>query len=240
MTVENVLILGSAPNAILIKNWSLKQFSSLVVINNAWKIRSEWTHNIFPTDFPEERRPIPTSDQYLISADNYVPVQNSYGGFVYAGGTMAITAAYWALATFKPRNLFFLGCDMVYGHGKTHFYGLGKADPLRKDISLRSLEAKSARFECFASLAGCSVFNLSQEKESRLIYRRKNFSNINNELTDIPRYINKKNFDLALKRETKLNYFVPDGKYWKHEEKFQTKEIDSLDKIWLSCLIEKN
>ncbi|MDG2474609.1 MAG: hypothetical protein P8M50_04935 [Paracoccaceae bacterium] len=238
MKVKNILILGSAPNAVIAKDWSLAPFSSLIVINNAWKIRPDWTHNIFPTDFPNEKRPKPSSTQCLVSADKYVSVQNSYGGFVYAGGTMAITAAYWALATFKPNNLFFLGCDMVYGSGKTHFYGFGTADPLRKDISLRSLEAKTSRFECFAGLVGCNVYNLSKEKESRLVYRRKDFSSITTETTETPRNIDKKQFNLALRLETKLNYFVPDGKYWKHENKFKMEEIDRLDKIWLKCLVK--
>ena len=236
LAVENILILGSAPDAPIIKDWSLEPFSSLIVINNAWKIRSDWTHNIFPTDFPLEKRPKPTDQQFLISADKYVAIQNSYGGFVYAGGTMAITAAYWALATFKPTNIFFLGCDMVYGKGKTHFYGVGAADPLRKDISLRSLEAKSARFECFANLIGSNVYNLSEEKESRLVYRRKNISSLNTASTDRPRKINKGKMEQTLKFEKKLNYFIADGKYWKHEDTFDTEEIDKLDRLWLQCL----
>ena len=47
MGSDNVLILGSAPNAILAGNWSMDPFSAIVAINNAWKIRSDWTHNIF-------------------------------------------------------------------------------------------------------------------------------------------------------------------------------------------------
>lgn len=238
MKLNNVLILGSAPDAIIAKKWSINQFNALIVINNAWRIRTDWTHNIFPTDFPIEKRPIPNSHQCLISAEEYVSVQNSYGGFVYAGGTMAITAAYWALGTFKPKNLFFLGCDMVYGSGKTHFYGLGTADPLRKDISLRSLEAKTTRFECFASLAGCSVFNLSGEKESRLVYRREKFSSVGSGFTIKPRLVNKKKFNEAQRIESNLGYFIPDGRYWRHEQKFEYKQVDKLDKLWLKCLVK--
>lgn len=236
MKDENILILGSAPDAILSRDWSLDQFSSIVAINNAWKIHSNWTHNIFPSDFPIKNQPKPNLDQYLVSANEYVPAQNSFGGFVYAGGTMAITAAYWALAVLKPKNLFFLGCDMIYGSGKTHFYGTGTPDPLRKDISLRSLEAKSARFECFASSMGSKVFNLSEEKKSRLIFRRKHITELSTAVNDIPREINSKKFNQALTKENKLNYFIPDGKYWKHEYKFDTLQIDELDKIWLTCL----
>lgn len=236
--MSNILILGSAPNAIVARDWPIEKFQYIIAINNAWKIRSDWTHNIFPTDFPLENRPNNKLHQYIISAKDYVPAQNLYGGFVYAGGTMALTAAYWTLAILKPKNLFFLGCDMVYGSGKTHFYGMGTADPLRKDISLRSLEAKSARFECFASLEGCTVHNLSEEKESRLIYKRKKFKDLGNVLTDVPRKINMERFDQALKIEADLNYLILDGKYWKHEHKFDTYQIDQLDKLWLTCLLK--
>ncbi len=236
MKLNNVLILGSAPNAVLAKTWPKQSFSSLVTINNAWQIRSDWTYNIFPSDFPKKKRPKPNISQYLVTANEYVSIQNAYGGFVYAGGTMAITAAYWALSTLKPKNLFFLGCDMVYGTGKTHFYGVGTPDPLREDISLRSLEAKTCRFECFASLVGCGVFNLSTEENSRLVYRRKEFSSLSAFSNVKPRSINKENFNQALQLEKKLNYFIPDGKYWKHEHKFKKTEIDNLDSIWLKCL----
>ena len=238
MKINNVLVLGSAPNAILAKTWSKDQFNSIVTINNAWKIRADWTHNIFPSDFPVHKRPKPTTKQQLISANDYVSIQNNYGGFVYAGGTMAITAAYWALAILKPSNLYFLGCDMVYGSGKTHFYGNGTADPLRKDISLRSLEAKSSRFECFASIAKCNIFNLSEEKDSRLVYRRKKFASLDPNYYDQPRKIDEKRFAKAIALENKLNYFIADGRYWKHETKFNPDQIDRLDKIWLECIIK--
>ena len=126
--------------------------------------------------------------------------------------------------------------SMVYGEGKTHFYGIGVADPLRKDISLRSLEAKTARFECFASLVGSNVYNLSKEKESRLVYRRKNISSLSTVYTDRPRKIKTGKMQQALKFEKKLNYFIADGKYWKHEDTFDKEEIDNLDKLWLQCL----
>ena len=48
-----------------------------------------------------------------MTATDYVPVQNDFGGFVYAGGTMTFTAGYWALGALKPSVLAFLGCDMV-------------------------------------------------------------------------------------------------------------------------------
>ena len=126
-------------------------FDSIVAINNSWKINTHWDHTIFPTDYPKNKRPKGNESQTLHTADEYVEIQNLYGGFLYAGGTMAFTAAYWALNYLKPDIIAFLGCDMIYDGNQTHFYGKGTADPLREDPSLRSIEAKANRFEYFAS-----------------------------------------------------------------------------------------
>ena len=106
---KNVLIIGSAPDAILAKEWSNPPFDHIIAINNAWRVRADWSNCIFPEDFPSQKRPIIKENQKLNSAEDYVPAQNYFGGFVYAGGTMAFTAAYWALDVFKPKNIVFLG-----------------------------------------------------------------------------------------------------------------------------------
>ncbi len=236
MSTKNVLILGSAADATDSKKWETNIFDSIVAINNAWKIREDWTFNIFPTDFPIESRPKPNLGQQLITASEYVTAQNLFGGFVYGGGTMAFTAAYWALAYLKPTNIFFFGCDMIYSKGKTHFYGKGKADPLRKDITLRSLEAKSARFECHAYLRGCQVFNLSKQNESRLVYRRRELKQISLDQKQNNRVFFQKKISSALLKERELNYYISDGKYWKQTHLFDEKEIDVLDSLWLNSI----
>ena len=237
--MRKVLIIGSAPDALQAQSWDSGIFSDIIVINNAWKIRDDWTFCIFPTDFPSEKRPKPKKNQNLISAENYVKIQNKFGGFVYAGGTMAFTAGYWALGKLRPDIMFFLGCDMIYEGKKTHFYGEGKPDPLRKDISLRSLIAKSARLESICFLNSCKVFNLSSQKKSNLIFERR-------KIEDVSRIkkIDKLNLKVGkikkvLKLEKKHNYFIEDGKYWKHEEKFSTSNIDEIDKLWISVIKNK-
>ena len=117
----NILIIGSAPSAIIANSWDLGIFDKIVAINNAWKISPSWTNSIFPEDFPMENRPVPNSNQTVHSASEYVHAQNKFGGFVYAGGTMAFTAAYWSLHTFAPSTISYLGCDMIYLGSKTHF-----------------------------------------------------------------------------------------------------------------------
>ena len=134
---EIVLILGSAPSAVEGKHWPKACFSSIVAINNAWRIRRDWDYLIVPDDFPKAHLPEHCDpEQKIVLSSDYVPANNAYGGVVYAGGTMAFSVGYWALATLRPRVLAFWGCDMVYPRqGPTHFYGAGTADPLRKDVT---------------------------------------------------------------------------------------------------------
>jgi len=167
-----VLILGSGPNVVKSRDWQRTHFDKIVSINNAWAVRSDWDYLIHPDDFPIARHPTDiTPSQKIIRSADYVPVQNQFGGFVYAGGTMAFTAAYWALGALRPKVIAMMGCDMVYPTGASHFYGVGEADPLRDDVTLRSLAAKSARLSILAARAGCAMVNLSED-ESRLTFQR--------------------------------------------------------------------
>ena len=226
----HVLIIGSAPDALEAQNLKREYSGAIVAINNAWKIRNDWNFCIFPDDFPENRRPTKNKNQTLISSEQYVPIQNEYGGFVYSGGTMSFTAGYWALGHLKPKTIAYIGCDMIYDGKETHFYGKGKPDPLRKDPTLKNLKAKSARLEAIAASQSCSIFNLSKKPNSNLIFRRGSIENITKE--GAPRMVNKNLFNRALQREKQLGYFVEDGKYWKHLEKFDQEKINALDQLW--------
>ncbi|SFS00169.1 hypothetical protein [Yoonia litorea] len=229
MTV--VLILGSGPNVIDARDWDRAPFDRIVAINNAWRVRSDWDDLIHPDDFPEDRWPENLENgQRIIRAAEYVPHQNTFGGFVYAGGTMAFTASYWALAALKPKTIAVMGCDMVYSNAaKTHFYGKGTADPLREDVTLRSLEAKSARLMALAAREGCAMVNLSQD-DSRLVFPRATPDTVA-EVAPAP--VDHTLMEAALQREAQLGYYVPSGKYWKEEARFATDVIDELDRLWL-------
>ncbi|NOD93127.1 hypothetical protein GS636_10050 [Ruegeria sp. HKCCD4884] len=226
-----VLILGSAPSALEAQAWSRKPFTHVVAINNAWRIRKDWDFLIHPEDFPIDRRPTdigPT--QRIVTAKDYVPRQNEYGGFVYAGGTMAFTAGYWALSALNPAVMAFFGCDMVYsGSGQTHFYGTGAADPLRDDVTLRSLEAKSARLGLFAAAQGCRTVRLSSGP-SRLVFPSTGLSN----LSALP-LVETIGMRAAQQAEQDLGYSVESGRYWEVEHKFDTAKIDALDRMWLQA-----
>ncbi len=229
-----VVILGSGPNATEAQSWSRDMFDHLVVLNNAWRIRPDWSHFIHPEDFPEERHPPSKSTtQAEVTYQDYVPQNNAFGGVLFAGGTMAFTAAYWALGAFKPKVLAFIGCDMVYPTvGHTHFYGTGAADPLREDVSLQSLEAKAARLALIAAAQECTCVNLSR-LESVLPYERFHIA----QLRDLPAPVVQPVFlvNKIHRSEAALGYEAPSGRYWEILDQIDPDKIAQIDQMWLQA-----
>lgn len=228
--MTTVLLLGSGPDVMRCQDWPRAPFDRIVAINNAWRVRPDWDDLVMPEDFPADRRPETRSQgQRFIEADAFVPAQNAYGGFVYAGGTMAFTAAYWALHALQPDVIAVLGCDMVYPRtGPTHFYGTGTADPLRDDLTLRRLEAKSARLMVLAARQGCAMVNLSRS-ESRQVFPRA-------EPEALPASAlapDAAATEAVLRREAELGYMVPSGRYWQEMHRFDPDALAELDDGWL-------
>lgn len=225
-------MLGSAPMVSQAAAWARAPFDRIVAINNAWRVRTDWDYSVFPWDFAADRQPMAGPGQQLVTEANFVPAQNAMGGFVYAGATMAFTAGYWALHALKPAVLAVYGCDMQYPKGgPTHFYGTGTPDPLRADITLRCLEAKSARLMVMAAMRGCAVVNLSTGP-SRLIFPRANRRTVSQArpvawCADLAAE--------ALALEAELGYLVPSGRYWEEADRFDPAEIDRLDRLWLQA-----
>ena len=54
---KKILIIGSAPDSVNATKWKNISFDNIVAINNAWKVRKDWTNCIYPEDFPEHKRP---------------------------------------------------------------------------------------------------------------------------------------------------------------------------------------
>ena len=237
-----VLIVGRGPDAVRCREWPRTAFSSIVVINNAWRVRSDWDYLIYPDDFPDERLP---SDQgpraaSIIKSDAFVPAQNAFGGFVYAGGTMAFTAGYWVL----PDVIAFLGCDMIYpNNAPTHFYGVGTADPLRDDLTLGDLEAKSGRLFAKALRYGTVCLNLSNLPESRLAIPRVTLRFIER-LTSVRikalkamlEGVDPISIETADAPEAELGYFVEHGRYWEHASDFDEAALEKIDQRWRSSV----
>ncbi len=225
------LIVGSAPDAIEAEDWEKTFFTNIIAINNAWKLNICWNYLIHPEDFPIESRPSTVGHkQKIVQAADYLPELNKFGGCLYQGATMAFTAAYWALGALKPDVLLFKACDMIYSRtGRTHFYGQGAADPLRNDITLESLTAKSYRLSYFAAQQSCSCYNLSTLPHSELTFPRLSLSELNKIQ---PFYPKSPNAAAALEAEKKLGYYVPSGRYWDELEKFLPQELKKIDDLW--------
>nr|WP_239025567.1 hypothetical protein [Roseibacterium persicicum] len=228
-----VLILGSGPAAVAVRGWGRAALTHIVAINNAWRLRPDWDVSIHPEDFPVEHRPpVLAPGQRRVEAAEYVPIQNAHGGFVYAGGTMAFTAGYWALGALRPRVIAYFGCDMVYAAtGRTHFYGTGTADPLRPDVTLQSLEAKAARLQLIAARQGCAVVNLSAGP-SRLVFPRAGLEEVTTALPITP---DTATMQAAEAREAALGYMVPSGRYWDEADRFDAAALRDLDALWLAA-----
>jgi len=245
--LQIVLILGSAPDAVRVKYLDLSPITALVAINNAWNLRLDWDYLIHPEDFPIERHPQTKEvNQAIVTAEQYVDIQNQYGGFVYAGGTMAFTAAYWALGALRPDVMLFLGCDMVYEDDgeASHFYGQGNADPLRDDVTLQSLEAKASRLNYFAAQQNCLCLNLSEKPSSRLVFPRVDAVSlaklkkctIQAQLKEMtaPHLVIGAHDCLAKERE--VNYYFGSGRYWEHLNEIDGSELKAIDAKWMAWM----
>lgn len=227
-----VLMLGSAPMAAEAALWPRAPFDLVLAINNAWRIRPDWDVAIHPYDFPVERQAVAGPGQRIVTEAEFVPAQNAYGGFVYAGATMAFTAGYWALAALKPSVIAVYGCDMHYPQsGPTHFYGKGTPDPLRQDVTLRNLEAKAARLMLLAARQGCAMVNLSTGP-SRLVFPRVRGAGV---AQAVPFAGAAARVEAALRREAELGYVVDSGRYWEEAARFDVTELDRLDAMWLEA-----
>lgn len=230
--MTRVLMLGSAPYVTEARDWPRAPFDKIVAINNAWRVRPDWDMMVHPYDFPPDRVPPTGPGQRIVTQEDFVPAQNEFGGFVYAGGTMAFTTAYWILSALRPRVLAVYGCDMAYpAKGPTHFYGTGTPDPLRADITLRLLEAKSARLLILAAMQGCAAVNLSAGP-SRLVFPRLGRDGVAGAL---PAPFDQALAARALETEARLGYLVASGRYWEEAARFDLAEIDALDALWLAA-----
>jgi len=231
--MDVVTILGSGPNVIRAQAWPRAHMGHVLAINNAWRVRPDWDSLIHPEDFPVDRRPdhvLPA--QSIVTAQDYIPANNAYGGVVYAGGTMAFTAAYWALWRHRPRVLAVLGCDMVYPVAvNTHFYGTGTADPLRPDMTLQNLEAKAARILLLAARQGCAVVNLSEE-QSRLVFPRARIGALD-QLR--PLRVHEQAVRAALRAEQALGARVPSGRYWREGGDIDPAGLARIDGLWMDA-----
>jgi hypothetical protein len=243
---KTVLVIGSAPEAIEARTYDARRVDHIVAINNAWRVRPDWTHLVHPEDFPADRRPAADLGQRIVTYRDYVPSNNRFGGIVYAGGTMAFSTAYWILDALAPDIMAFCGCDMVYDRAgaQSHFYGNGEADPLRRDPTLQSLEAKANRLAVLAAEEDCLCVNLSGLPRSRLTFPRMAPAMLAGDLAEFYRSglielrdrIAPSARERASALEKERNIVVPGGDYWNAAEKLDAGALASIDALWLEAL----
>ena len=229
-----VLIIGSAPDATKARELDLTFFDTVIVINNAWKVISNWNELIFPYDFPDDKKPkLIAKKQRFVTEKEFVPAQERLGGFVYAGATMTFTAGYWALVEHKPSLMCFLGCNMVYpSDTQTHFYGSGRKDPLRDDISLTSLKACSRRLLAIAKMRNCDLISLSSGF-TNLDIPQLDFSQLDNFHTSI--VVDDQRVVDAFLLEESFGYFFRGKKYWEFLDQIDKSHLIELDRVWVDA-----
>jgi hypothetical protein len=231
------LIVGSAPSAADICQLNLGLVRT-VAMNNAWRVKKDFDYLIFPSDFPDQRRAPPSYKARRVTVPGYMSGINAGGGLIFCGATMAFAAGYWAAHSLRTRVVGFYAADMIYPSQESHFYGKGTADPLRKDVSLRSLEAKGVRLFSYGLSRGVVFVNCSRQSESRLVFPRvdliklteaqlhpKKWAELRNAAGDVLRFEAEAPFDRM--RET----------YWTLADTQEKSDfIDRVDQRWLSLL----
>lgn len=236
---KRVLLVGSAPDAPSASGF-IQNETIVVAINNAWRALPRYDYLLYSGDFPELRKPGPEAlARRGRSVPHYWPIMRDCGGMVCCGASMAFATGYWAARAFPSAEIGFLACDMVYDGDVTHFYGQGTADPLRRDISLQSLEAKSCRLFYFGLLEGCLLVNHSLSPESRLRLPRiasnsDAFDRLRERLKGVAGEIQRLASEaLAVERASGLELGRFD--YWKvgEDRPEDWKEIAHMDEAWL-------
>ena len=90
--------------------------------------------------------------------------------------------------------------------------------------------------EAIAFLNKCKILNLSNISESKLTFPKVNVNDLDNAVKIHSNKFKEEKINLALQKEKKTGYFIPDGKYWKQMDKFDQKEIKLIDELWLSSI----
>lgn len=169
---KTVTVVGSGPAAPRVADL-LSDETIVVAINNAWRAVPRWDYSLYADDFPELAKPPgPRRARNARSSPQYWPAMNAFGGMLYCGASMGLAAGYWLLRTLPFSQISYYAADLVYDPRKSHFYGQGTADPLRRDISLQDHTAKHLRLFYFGLKQGCLFLNASDAEETRLPFPR--------------------------------------------------------------------
>lgn len=179
-----VLILASGLSAREVDDYDYKKNGwKIVAVNNGWLAHDDWDHWVRSRDFNGQ---VPkTLKKGQVICQQYGNILDQYGGHVACGYSITLAASYYALHTFNPSVIGYLGADMNYtpnSEGSTHIYGLGNdikkngiPDPDRMvkvwgNGEPNYLNDLYMRFHSIAGDRSCSVFNFSSLEDTRLPY----------------------------------------------------------------------
>jgi len=114
---------------------SARQFDDYDYVGDGWTVvainhgclvaPTSWNHWVRANDYIGER-PIVSTTQ--TECKEYTKMLNKYGGYLKCGFSITLCASYYALDTFDPDVIGYLGADMNYNpspDGSTHIYGVG-------------------------------------------------------------------------------------------------------------------
>lgn len=189
-----VLIVASGKTATQIKDIDTADLT-VVAVNNGYKATNNidiWFRSIDFHFENESARPFPVGDPREIYDIEDI-LYTHFGSPNECGFAVVLAASYWVLHTFKPTEIYYLGCDMNYERskdGSTAFYGIGHdiakngiADPLTMANKYKDpdqtddeyIQQIYLRFKHIAEEYGCSVWNASKidETKTRLPYPTK-------------------------------------------------------------------
>lgn len=231
------LIIGSGPSALDLSQRDLGR-TRTAAINNAWRVRGDIDYLLFPSDFPEERRAPSSYKARRITVPDYMAGMNAGGGLIFCGATMVFAAGYWAVHSIRTKVVGFYAADMIYPSQGSHFYGEGTADPLREDISLRSLEAKGVRLFSFGISRGVVLVNCSPQAESRLVFPRVELAKLSELQTHPKRWSElKKAAKDVFRLEAEAPFDRMREEYWTLADTQEKLDfIGRVDQQWLSLL----
>jgi hypothetical protein len=168
--VKNAVILGSGPAAPGLGPL-LAGDTIVIALNNAHRACGRVDFSLYADDLPPDQRH-PHTAVIGRSSPHYSPALQHFGGILHCGSTMAFNAGYWALLNLPFAQISYFACDLHYPQGRSHFYGNGRPDPLRRDVSLQSLPALALRLFFFGLQHQVLFLNASAEPQTRLCLPR--------------------------------------------------------------------
>lgn len=191
-----VLLIGSGLTAIQVNDYPYEENHWIIcTVNNAFRATPKWRYAFFSRDYQKGKRPYPNDGQTIVDGEQIVFASSNWGGLLRTGLSVTLQSSYWILKNLKPGVIGYLGSDMNYKkdeRGYTAFYGLGTdikekgiSDPdhmaqLHGDGNPNYLHDIYKLLETNAAKQGCTLYNFSDDPDTRLPYPKRTPQEIDN------------------------------------------------------------